>query len=98
MAAEAAITCRTIGVEGPKAMSVGERYHAPLRKTFEKLQQTYVLEPLSEIVEVPRGPGRPRLNDTGHRRKEKRDITADDEYILAVSVMCINSTVGPEGL
>ncbi len=46
MAAEAGITCRPIEVEGPNAMSVGERYHAPLRKTFEKIQQTYGLEPL----------------------------------------------------
>ncbi len=79
-------------------MSVGERYHGPLRKIFEKLQQTYGLEPISDTIEVRRGPRRPRANDTAQRRKEKQDINADDDYILEISVMCINSTVDTEEL
>jgi len=60
MAAEAGITCRPVGIEAPNAMSVGERYHAPLRQTFLKLQMTYGMKPMSEEVELPKGPGRPK--------------------------------------
>lgn len=95
MAAEAGITCRPVGIEAPNAMGVGERYHAPLRKTFMKLQESYGMKPLDEMVEeLPRGPGRPRKN----ARKITRPVGVKDEYLLDISIMCINSTVGPEGI
>lgn len=97
MAAEAGITCRPVGVEAPHQMSVGERYHAPLRKTFLKLQETYGMPPLDEEIEPKRGPGRPK-KAIQKGDKNVRVLSVDDHYLLAVSVMCVNSTVGPEGL
>ncbi len=58
VAAEAGITSRPVAIEKPNAMSLGERYHAPLRKTFFKLKETYGVKPLSEDMEVWRGPSR----------------------------------------
>ena len=95
MAAEAGISCRPVGVEGPNAMGVGERYHDPLRKTFLKLQKTYQMPALNqEVPEGQKGPGRPRKNP----RKVTRSVNIDDEFLLAISVMAMNTTVGPEGI
>jgi len=93
MAAEAGITCRPVGFESANAMGVGERYHGPLRKTFLKLQGTYGTEYKPEPL--PSTIGR-----TPAKQKKKKTETApvDDKYILAISVMCINATVGPEGI
>ena len=93
MAAEAGITRCPVAIEEPNDTSVGERYHAPLRKTFLKLQESYGVKPLSEGMEVRRGPRRPRKGT----KKVYRELTADDDYLLAISVMCINLTVVPEG-
>lgn len=84
MAAEAGISCRPVVVEAPNQMSVGEIYDAILRKTLENLQITHGLP----------GPGRTR---TSVRRGDKsiRVLTADDEYLLSISVMYINLTDGP---
>ena len=94
MAAGAGITCRPVGFESSNPMSVGERCHDPLRKKFLKLQITYGIRSLSTEVEPEphKGPGRPK-NIT---KKPKWPITVDDKYLLSISVMCINSTIGPE--
>ena len=95
MAAEAGISCRPVGVEGAHAMGVGERYHAPLRKTFLKLQKTYQIPSLdTEVPEGSRGPGRPRKNP----RKVTRSVNVEDEFLLSIAVMAVNTTIGPEGL
>ena len=76
-------------------MGVGERYHAPLRNTFLKLQETYQIPSLAtEVPEGPKGPGRPRKNP----RKVTRSVNVEDEFLLAIAVMAVNMTVGPEGL
>ncbi len=93
MAAEAGITCRSVGIEGPNAVSVGERYHAPLRKTCLKLQESYGIVPLNTYVEPVLGPGQPPKNV----RKTYQSVNADDEYELAIALMCIKATAGPEG-
>lgn len=89
LAAEADKTCLPVGAEAAYALIVGERYHKPLKDTFLKLQSTYKLKPLNITVDVT-GPGR--------NRKMFRDISPDDEYPLAISIMSVNSTVGPEGI
>ena len=95
MAAEAGISCRPVGIEGAHAMGVGERYHAPLRKTFLKLQKTYQIPSLdTEVPEGSRGPGRPRKNP----RKVTRSVNVEDEFLLSIAVMAVNTTIGPEGL
>jgi len=41
------------------------------------------------------------LEDPPKNTREKRhlrEITSEDKYLLAIAVMCMNSTVGPEGL
>lgn len=90
MAAEAGIPCRPVGVQAPNQMSVCERYYTPLRKNFEKLEITYGLPPLEEEVEVRPVPRRPRKSvHKGY--KNIRMLTVNDEYLLLISVMCINS-------
>ncbi len=56
MAAEARITWKPIGIEGPNAMSVGKRYHAPLRKTFLKVRESYSIVALYQEVKPVSGP------------------------------------------
>ncbi len=78
------------------AMSIRERYNAPLRSTFFKLQEIYGMKPLSEEANLENlgSPGRPRKT----QMKSTRQTTVDDEYLLDISVMCVNSTVGHEGI
>ncbi len=96
MDAESGIRCRPVEIESPSAISVGETYHAPLRSTILKLQETYGIKSLSGKVttETPGGPGRPRKI----QKKHTRPVTVDDEYQPGISVMCMDSTVGPEGI
>lgn len=88
MAGEAGISCRLVGVEAPHPMSVGERYHA---------QKTYGLRPLDQEVGSRRRTGRPK-KFTQKGEKTARVLTVDDHYLLSIAVMCVNTTVGPEGL
>eukprot|EP00171_Calliarthron_tuberculosum_P021985 IDg21985t1 len=49
------------------------------------------MRPLDEIPnDAPRGSGR-------SRKKPVKPVGVKDEYVLVISVMCINTTVGPEG-
>ena len=80
-------------------MTVDERYHAPLRKTSLKLQETYGIEPMDAPAGVDENPAGPDGISNAKRRKRKkfkRPIGIKDSYLLAIAVMCINSTVGPE--
>ena len=75
-------------------MSVGERYHAPLRKTFLKLQSMNGIQSMSAEVDPESlwGPGRPEKVT----KKPKPLITVDYKYLLSISVMCVNSKAGPK--
>ena len=101
MCAEGGITCRPVGIESPHAMSIVERYHAPLRQTFLKLQETYGIKPLDTPVDAEKEDELPQ-DARGKQRKKGRKATrpvgVKDTYLLAVTVMCVNSTVGPEGI
>ena len=52
MCAEGGITFRPVGIERPHAMSIVERYHAPFRQTFLKMQETYGIRPLDTPTEA----------------------------------------------
>lgn len=67
-------------------MSVGERYHKPLRETFLKLQGTYGENPTEEKKPEPK------------KTKKARETLVEDKYLLKIAVMSINSTIGPEGI
>ncbi len=49
---------------------------------------------MSTEVEKTKGPRRPRKVT----KKVKRPTGVDNEYILALSAICMNTTIGPEGL
>ena len=44
--------------------------------------------------EPQKGPGSPKKVT----KKHKRPFDVDDKYLLSISVMCVNSTVGSEGI
>ncbi len=96
MAAEAGTTSRPVGIEAPNAMSVGEGCHAPLRKTFIKLKESYGIDPLAKEVETTSETLFGRQKSVSKRIS--RPTGVDDGYLLAVSIMCINSTEGCEGI
>ena len=76
-------------------MGVGERYHVPLRETFLKLQEAYQISAIeTEVPDVQRSPGRPRKNP----RKATRSVNVEDKFLLTISVMAMNTTLGPEEL
>ncbi len=98
LTAEAGITCRSIGVESPHEMVVGERYHGPLRTTFLKLQEAYGIKPFDTeaALDVEQDA------TVARRGKRLKRVTkphgVSEEYLMAIAVTCINSTVGPEGI
>lgn len=72
LAAEAGISCRSVGVESANAMSVGECHHEPLRDTFLNYRM-HTNRRLSETVEEL---------VRGKCKKKPIEITVDDEYLL----------------
>lgn len=95
MEAEAGINCRPADVEAPNASGFREIYHAPLRKTLLDRQISYGMTSIDEMVdERPRYPGHPSKK----AQKVTRSVGVNDVYLLEISVMCIYSTVRPEGI
>ncbi len=77
-------------------MGVREGYHGPLRTTFLKLQETYGIRPsdaeTAQDVDQEAAVGRRGIRP----KRVTKPQSVSDEYLLAITVMCINSTVGRE--